>query len=209
MNLQFTDIEFRGMTFNPIKVPEGVSVFVIYPELKKYSIFKKSSGPGLDNNLVMLYIICMYDKATPYRGKFTDVLKRKIEIAHDVGFKMNEKGIFDDPVENMLKGLNKVVNKKIVEFVRIQRSFKYTYLVAIEASYYNVMLEVKEGATKRIPDLRNIQEELEETMAELLVEDNNPYLKDAVLRYMEEDRLQLRPEDIALKLANNEQPVSD
>jgi hypothetical protein len=71
------------------------------------------------------------------------------------------------------------------------------------------MLEVIGGATKRIPDLRSIQEELENTMAELLTEDDNPYIRDAVLRYMEEERLQLRPEDIALKLANNEQPVTD
>lgn len=194
--------------FNPAKVPEGESVLEVFKELKKYKIFKKSPGPELDNNLVLLYIMCMYDKSTPYRGKYTDVLKRKIEIAHDVGFQMDEKGIFADPVEDMLKGNNKIVNDKVVEFVRIHRSFKYTYLVTIEASYYNVMLEVMEGATKRIPDLRGIQEELEETMAQLLTEDDNPYIRDAVLRYIEEDRLQLRPEDIAIKLANNEQPVS-
>lgn len=209
MNWQFTDIEFRGMMFNPTKVPEGASVFSIYPELKQHKIFKKSAGPEINNDLVMMYIMAMYDKATPYRGKYSDVLKRKIEIAHDVGFTMDEKGAFEDPIENMLKGLNSIINKKIVEFVRMQRSFKYTYLVTIETSYYNVMLEVMEGATKRIPDLRSIQEELEETMSQLLVEDNNPYLKDAVLRYMEEERLELRPEDIALKSANNEQPISD
>ena len=208
MNWQFTDIEYRGMMYNPSKVPEETSIFKIFPELKKYSDFRKSPGPELDNDLVMLYIFCMYDKSTPYRGKYTDVLKRKIEIAHDVGFPMDEKGVFAEPVEDMLKGNNKIVNRKIVEFVRIHRSFKYTYLVTIEASYYNVMLEVMEGATKRIPDLRNIQEELEDTMVDLLNEDDNPYIRDAVLRYMEEERLHLRPEDIAVKLANNEQPVS-
>ena len=209
MNWQFTDIEYRGMMFNPAKVPEKTSVFKIFPELKKYSDFKKSPGPELNNDLVMLYIMCMYDKSTPYRGKYTDVLKRKIEIAHDVGFAMDEKGIFTEPVEDMLKGTNKVVNRKVVEFIRIHRSFKYTYLVTIETSYYNVMLEVMEGATKRIPDLKGIQEELEETMVELMNEDDNPYIRDAVLRYMEEDRLQLRPEDIAIKLSNDEQPITD
>jgi len=209
MNWQFNNLEFRGMRFNPSKVPEGESVFKIFPDLKKFSAFKKSPGEGIDNNLVLLYIFCMYDKSTPYRGKYTDVLKRKIEIAHDVGFTLDEKGNFEDPVEDMLKGNNKIVNRKIVEFVRIHRSFKYTYLVTIEASYYNVMLEVMEGATKRIPDLRSIQEELENTMADLLTEDDNPYIRDAVLRYMEEERLQLRPEDIALKLAAGEQPISD
>jgi hypothetical protein len=209
MSYQFTNIEFRGMLYNPTKVPEGESVFKIFPDLKTFPIFKKSPGPDLDNDLCMLYIMAMYDKSTPYRGKFTDVLKRKIEIARDVGFVLNEKGNFENPVEDMLKGKNTIINKKIVEFVRIHRSFKYTYLVTIESSYYNVMLDVIEGNTKRISDLRSIQEELENTMAELLNEDDNPYMKDAVLRYMEEERLELRPEDIAIKLANNEQPISD
>jgi len=209
MNWQFTNIEFRGMMFNPSKVPEGESVLKIFPSLKQHQPFKRSPGPELNNDLVMLFIFCMYDKSTPYRSKFTDVLKRKIEIAHDVGFKVDDHGNFEDPVEDFMKGKNEVVNRKIVEFVRIHRSFKYAYLVTIETSYYNLMLDVMGGATKRIPDLRDIQEELENTMAELLTEDDNPYIRDAVLRYMEEERLQLRPEDIALKLAADEQPVTD
>lgn len=208
MNWQFTDIEFRGMMFNPSKVPEGESVMKIFPALKAHQPFKKSPGKELDNNLVMMFIFCMYDKSTPYRSKFPDVLKRKIEIAHDVGFKVDDKGVFEDPVEDFMKGNNEIVNRKVVEFVRIHRSFKYSYLVTIEASYYNLMLDVMGGATKRIPDLRSIQEELENTMAELLTEDDNPYIRDAVLRYMEEERLQLRPEDIALKLSAGEQPVT-
>jgi hypothetical protein len=197
------------MMFNPTKVPEGVSIFKIYPELSKYPTFKKSPGKEMDNDLVMLYVICMYDKSTPYRAKYPDVLKRKIEIAHDVGFEMSDKGIFSDPIEDMLRGNNSVVNNKIVEFVRLLRSHKYSYLVTIEASYYNVMLQVMEGETKRIADLRSMQQELEDTMVDLLNEDDNPFIKDAVLRYMEEERLALRPEDVAIKLANNEQPFTD
>jgi hypothetical protein len=71
------------------------------------------------------------------------------------------------------------------------------------------MLQVMEGETKRIADLRSMQQELEDTMVDLLNEDDNPFIKDAVLRYMEEERLALRPEDVAIKLANNEQPFTD
>ncbi|MBE3086023.1 MAG: hypothetical protein IMZ64_07385 [Bacteroidetes bacterium] len=197
---QFTNIEFKGMMFNPAKVPDGDSIFKVYPDLKKYPIFKKSPGVGLDNDLVMLYIMCMYDKSTPYRGKFEDILKRKMEVAHDIGFPLDETGTFAEPVEEMMKGKNPLINMKIVEFVRLHRSFKYTFLVTIESSYYNVMLEVLDGSTKRIADLKGIQEELEETMIQILHDDDNPYLRDAVLRYMEEDRLHLRPEDVAVRL---------
>ncbi len=208
MNSQFTNIEFQGMMFNPTKVTDRGSVFRAYKSLGKHRVFKRPNGYDLDNEMVMKYIMCMYDKNTPYRQKYPDVLKRKIEIAHDIGFPINDTGIFDDPVEDFLKGNNKVINRKIVEFVRIHRNFKYSFLVGIENSYYNIMLEVMDGATKRIADLRSIQEELENTMVELMNEDNNPHIRDAVLRYMAEERLQLRPEDIAMKIANGEDGIT-
>lgn len=208
MNSQFTNIEFAGMMYNPTKISDRASVFRAFKDLAKHRLFKKPNGYNLDNEKVMRYIMCMYDKNTPYRHKYPDVLKRKIEIAHDVGFPINDSGIFNDPVEDFLKGKNKVINRKIVEFVRIHRNFKYSFLVGIENSYYNVMLEVMDGATKRISDLREIQEELENTMVELMNDDNNPHIRDAVLRYMEEERLALRPEDIALKIANGEEPIT-
>lgn len=209
MNWQFINKEFSGMMFNPTKVSDGVSIFKTFPELSKYKVFKKNPGEALDNDKVMLFIFCMYDKSTPYRPKHIDILKRKIEIAHDIGFPVSDTGNFEDPVEDMLRGKNNVVNEKIVEFVRLQRSFKYSYLVAIESSYYNVMIDVISGATKRIQELRSIQEELEDTMIQILNEDDNPFIKDAVLKYIEDERLELRPEDIALKLSKNEPPIAD
>jgi len=154
------------------------------------------------------YIFCMYDKNSPYRKKFSDVLKRKIEIAHDVGFQDIGGGIFESPIEDFLKGKNRVVNSKIVEYVRMHRNFKYAFLVSIEASYYNIMVDIMGGATKQIGDARSIQTELEDTLMEILNQDNNPYLKDEILRYMEDERLQLRPEDIAKKLQSGEAPIS-
>ncbi|WP_324362415.1 hypothetical protein [Acetivibrio sp.] len=195
------------MMFPPTKVPEDGDVFKVFPELKKNKEFVKSPGPGLDNNKVMLWIMCMYDKNTPYRVKYKDVLKRKIEIAHDVGFEMENTGVFIPPVEEMLKGMNEKVNRKIVEFIRMQRSFKYAFFVGIENSYYNILLEVISGNTKRLNELKAINEELEETLINLLNDDNNPYLKDTILRYIEEERLALRPEDIALKRAKGEDPI--
>ena len=107
-----------------------------------------------------------------------------------------------------MKCKNPIVNAKIVEFVRIHRSFKYSYLVAIENSYYTIILEVMSGITKRTSELKGIQEDLENTLIEMLNEDNNPYIKEAVLRYMEDERLMLNPESIALKLLNGEHPIT-
>lgn len=196
------------MMYNPLRIPGGESVLRFYKDLAKIRAFKLDPGEGIDNNKLMQYIFCMYDKNSPYRKKYSDALKRKIEIAHDVEFQEEGGGIFVSPVEDLLKGKNRIVNQKIVEYVRLHRNFKYAFLVSIEASYYTMMVEVMGGSVKQVSDMKGIQLELEDTMLDILNQDNNPYLKEEILRYMEDERLQLRPEDIAKKLQAGETPIS-
>lgn len=196
------------MMYNPIRVQPGEGVFKVYKDLVKHRPFKLDPGEGIDNNKLMQYIFCMYDKNSPYRKKFPDILKRKVEVSHDVEFDEVEGGIFTAPIEDLLRGRNRVVNMKIVEYVRMHRNFKYAFLVSIESSYYNIMVDIMGGATKQIGDARSIQTELEDTLIEIMNQDNNPTLRDELLRYMEDERLQLRPEDIAKKMQNGESPLS-
>lgn len=208
MNLSFHSKEFSGMMYPPDRIPEGSSVLKYYKDLTKIKEFKLDPGPGIDNDKVMLYILCMYDKASPYRKKYPDVLKRKIEVAHDVGFKNIEGGNFEPPIEDFLRGKNRIINRKIVAFVRLHRNYKFSYLVTIDESYYTIMIDILGGETKKIASAKEIQGELEETLLEILNQDNNPYLRDEILRYMESERLELRPEDIAKKLQEGKSPIS-
>jgi len=59
------------------------------------------------------------------------------------------------------------------------------------------MLEIMTGEMKNVGKMKQTQEELEQIMLELTAEDNNPELRDTLLRYVETARLNLRPEDIA------------
>ncbi len=195
------------MLFNPLKVPDGENVLKYYKELNKYKEFKADAGEGIDNNKLMQYIMLVYDINSPYREKYSDIVKRKIEAAHDVEFEVEEGGSFASPVEDFLKGNNEKVNRKIVAFCRLHRNFKYSFLVTIESSYYNVMLEILNGETKKISEARTIQQELEETLLDMLNGDKDANLKDELLKYMEDERLGLRPEDIAQKLQDKQQPV--
>lgn len=208
MKTQFSDKEFQSMLFNPIRVPDGESVLKVYKDLTKIRAFKLDPGEGIDNNKLLKWIFCVYDKQSPYRKKFTDILKRKVEAAHDTGFEDTGGGVFTDPVEDFLKGRNRVVNMKIVEFVRLHRSYKFSYQITVEAAYYNLMLEILGGDTKNITKARELKDELEDNLIELLNQDTNSLLKDEILRYMENERLQLRPEDIAKKLQEGEAPIS-
>lgn len=188
------------MLYNPEKIPDGVSPLTYYKELNKVKEFKLVSAPGsnLDEGKVMLYILLMYDKESPYRKKFPDdAIKRKIAIAHDIGWKTENGGEFDIDVNDILRGKNKIVNQKIIQYIRLHRSYAYSFQVSVEASYAHLMLEVQNGNTKNLDKLKELRDELEKNLLEMLNQDGNAILKDDMLKHFEEERIGLRPEDYA------------
>lgn len=208
MILQFHQKQYSQMRFDPTRVPEGSDILKFYKDLGRIKEFKASPGEGIDNTKVMQYILLMYDFHSPYRLKYSDVLKRKIEVAHDCEFRTEQNGMFEPAVEDFLKGKNRIVNQKIIQYVILHRSYKYSYQISVEAAYFNLMLEIQAGETKSITKLGELRDELESNLMELLNQDSNFYLRDEILRYIEDERLQLRPEDIAKKMQGGESPIS-
>lgn len=201
MTGQFHPKEYAQMRFDPTRVPDGADILKFYKDLAKIKEFRLNPGDGLDNTKIMQYIMCLYDYHSPYRKKYTDILKRKLEVANDCEFKIQEDGTFESVVEDFLRGKNKVVNQKVIQYVILHRSYKFSYQISVETAFLNLMLEIQGGETdtKSITKLGELRDELEANLMELLNQDTNPYLKDEMLRYIEDDRLALRPEDYAKK----------
>jgi len=192
----FSDKEFAGMMFNVLDVIGARKITSAFPKLGKVREFTRPLSK-LNKNKVIKYIMFLYDKNSPFRVKFSDVLQRKVEAAKGAGWPLVEGGIFEDEVERMLRGHNTFINEMIVAFIRLHRNFKYSYLIGLEESFYRMMLEIMAGEMKNVGKMKQTQEELENIMLELTAEDNNPELRDTLLRYVETARLNLRPEDIA------------
>lgn len=192
----FSEKEFERMMFNPMEVPPQKHITNHFHKLRKITEFNRQLGP-IQKNKVIRYIMFLYDKNSPFRTKFQDILKRKVEAAKGAGWETVEGGVFERAVEEILRGHNPLVNDMAVAFIRLHRNFKYSYLVSLEESFYRMMLEIMSGTTSNVDKMKNTQAELEDTMIELTAEDNNPALKDNLLRYVEKERLNLRPEDIA------------
>ncbi len=184
------------MMFNVLEVPPQKHIVNHFAKLKKVTEFKKPLAK-LNKNKVIRYIMFLYDKNSPFRVKFQDVLKRKVEAAKGAGWDTGEGGVFEKDVEELLRGHNPFVNEMAVAFIRLHRNFKYSYLVGLEESFYRMLLEIMTGDMANVSKMKSTQAELEEIMLELTLEDNNPELRDTLLRYVEQARLNLRPEDIA------------
>ena len=193
----FADSEFSRMMFNVNQVPHNRSIPNAFPALKKVQEFRRNPHLRLEKNRVLRYIILMYDKNSPFRKRFPDISRRKIEAAKYAGYKLEEGGLFPEHVEDMLMGRIENANKMLVAYVRLHRNIKFSYLVSMEESFYHLMEQVTGGDMKNLAQIRSIKEEIEETLADILSEDNTPLIKESVLKYVEDRRLNLRPEDIA------------
>lgn len=192
----FAENEFKNMMFDVSVVQPPKHVITSYPRLRKIKEFK-TKFTKLSKDKVIRYIMLLYDKNSPFRIKFNDVLIRKVEVAKGAGWEIEDHGLFNDEVERLLRGENKHVNRMIIAFVRLHRNFKYSYLIALEETFYRFLLETITGEIKNMAQMKSTQGELEELITELLNQDKNPYIREELLRYVEEARLNLRPEDIA------------
>lgn len=199
----FAENEFKDMMFNVALVPPQKFVTNAYPKLRKISEFKLKPS-NIHKDKVIRYIMFLYDSKSPFRVKFNDVLQRKVEVAKGAGWEPNQDGLFDNEVEGLLRGDNKIANQMAVAFIRLHRNFKYSYLIALEETFYRYLNETLMGNMTNVSKMKSTQAELEEIITELTNEDTNPHLRNELLRYVEEARLNLRPEDIA-RMAKKQQ----
>ena len=194
----FTERDFNKLIVNVRSVSKERSLLRAFPELAKHSEFKVQFEK-LNKDKVIRYVIYMYDRNTPFRKKYPDILKRKLEAAKEAGFKISDEGLFEDEVEVLLRGENSKVNNMVCAYTRIYKNFKYSFFVTMEEIFYSLMRTIIDGELKNIGELKKTQKELDETMNDLLNDDKNPFLIEKFLRYVEKQRLSLRPEDFARK----------
>ena len=192
----FAESEFKDMMFNVASVSSQKYVTNAYPKLRKIAEFKLPLN-NIHKDKVIRYIMFLYDAKSPFRVKFNDILQRKVEVAKGAGWETDTGGLFDDNVESLLRGDNKNANQMAVAFIRLHRNFKYSYLIALEETFYRYLNETLMGNMTNVTKMKSTQAELEEIITELTNEDTNPSLRNELLRYVEESRLNLRPEDIA------------
>lgn len=199
---EFSASDFNGLTVNVYQAPKGRDLLKVFPELKLHKSFTKLMTDGLNKNDVIRYVIYVYDKESPYRKKYKDISRRKIYCALEAGFQLNENKEFDNVVEAMMDGRDERVNDMIVEYVKMHYDVKYSYVVMMEAIYYNNLKKAvsDDGKMGKITELTAVQSELEKAQKELLAQDNNRGLMKSLYGKIDNDRLDLSPEDIARKI---------
>jgi hypothetical protein len=209
MELDFDNFSWTSMfadTYNmkPKQDPRVVfkNVFNFkeyYEELKEVDVVK-----------FLRFIPMAYDKNSPLRSHFTETVRLKIKAADLAGFVRQDDGRFLSNVENVLNGGNEIANRMIIRYVVQHKNSLYTRFVMYQELYENEMNKLRSGekGAAKISEFDTLGDKLDEIRQELFSQDNNIKLQNDFHQFYFEDKLLLRPEDIAEKLRKGEPAVA-
>lgn len=192
--MELTDKDKTQLPFYPSVASDYLEK---YPQLKKVQEFVKYKG-NYPFTKIFTYVILYYSKNTPLM-QIADHNDRK-----RVAAEMSDFSLKTDKYIDAIMARDKEVNKVIMAYLRMQKSFAWSKLCGFIDSFYHQLARLQAGETDQektkdlLSNISKTEEEIEKTLAVFLNGDPNPSIRDVVLTRVEEDRvLSLRPEEQA------------
>jgi len=201
------DLDFNGLRYNYAKVNQPI--LEAFPDLQKLNGIDKLGVKynGVDREAILRYMLLMYDSGSPVNEP--DLMGRKSMCAIEAKIPQDRHGKFSPAMEKMIMMEDPVFNDIVISFVNSFHSATYSKLVAYKQHYDTLLRSMMTGVNMKLVKLDDI-DMLEQSINEMqsrLLRDNSPNLVEALYEKIATDQLLLRPEDIAEKLENGEEPV--
>lgn len=209
---ELRDFDYTNYRIDPLLPDrEIISRMSIFPE------FKVKLSPQLDKAKVIRYISLMYDMASEMGQVFPDLFKRKLEVAKMVNFKIKNiegRAQFEPEVSEMLIGHNNFVNSMIMRYVRLFPDPDYATYVSYQSMLMQqISASMKATDAKDVKEIRNniagLSKEVSELSERIFRGDTSRDLVKKLYSSMDEEKLGLRPEDIAKALKDGNLNIGD
>lgn len=196
-------LDFSNMLCNVMALAPKQNPLEEFDFLKKH---KEFHVPTLQLNKIktLKYLCLVYDRGSPLHDAYKDLWRRKMIAAELAQFVKEPGGRYKEVVEDMMKCNNKVVNAMIMRYLTGMYSGIYQRYALMCEMHARTSEKMLAGEAK-IDDFNKVCDALEKAEHDLLSGDN--LLIPDLTRYYFEDKLELRPEDIALRLSNGDEPV--
>lgn len=155
------------------------------------------------------YIIAYYNPKSPVRFE-PDLIARKKAAAQVAGWKAKEFGRYPSHVDDILMAKNEAVNQLIIDYCYLVGGVDFTILAVYEQGMYNELINLIGRAFTKdtVKKIKEITDEINEIKEKILANDTfSKELSKALYAKTESIRIELRPEDIARKIKDGEEPV--
>jgi hypothetical protein len=181
-----------GMKFDPLEIEE-------FKKHKEY--YAKTQVPI---HKVIRYIVLCYDKNSPLVLNIPDINKRKVKACEISTINIRKASKDSEYAIKMINGDIPEVNAMIIRYVRGFYSELYSQYVAVQEAYYKELFRLQNGDVKNMTLLNGIEERLTSLKDKMFAQDHSKTLAKDFNKYIDEEELMLRPEDIAEMLAKDE-----
>lgn len=179
-----------------------------FVDVFRFQEYWPESFPHLDLFKTLRYIVMVYDAKSPIHSVFNDLYKIKVNAAELAGFIKQEDGRFLSNVEEMMSCKDPVVNKMIIRYVVSNKSGLYSKFILYQELHFVEMTKLLSGEKgTKIGEFDLLSDKLDEVRQELFRKDKSIGLQDDFMKFYIEDKLMLKPEDIAKKLKEGKEPV--
>ena len=207
MELDFDNLSWDKMLADTYNMKPKQDPRVLYESVFSFREYYEDLQ-DVDIKKFLRFIPMCYDKNSPLVPHYTEINKRKIKAADLAGFVRQDDGRFLSNVESVLAGENKIANMMIIRYITQHKNSLYTKYIVYQELYENLIEKLRSGTGgSKISEFDQLADKLDEIRQELLSQDNNQKLHKDFAQFYFEDKLLLRPEDIAEKLRKGERPV--
>ena len=160
-----------------------------------------------EKDQVVRYICYMYDINSPLLQ--VTVMERKAHAVKLSGFNLNDKKEVDDKIMGMIQGNNQQVNRMIIRYCMLFNSIKYTKLVALVEAYEKLMTKFLSGEfdSSVLKSIDTLEVKITSLSKDIFSGDDTEQLARSIYLLVDEDRLELSAELVALRILEGKNSV--
>lgn len=205
---QFTDRDFKDLMVPIHKLPDQTDPLKYFDKLKRLKSFRKKIQ-SINKLKIIKYIIYLYDQNSPFNKHIIEPTERMFAAAEYSGFKVDKDKDLSEELKEMFLGKNELVNKMIVDYLRIHKTSKWALVKANEKMFYDELSRILKGEKESSIGINNLDRKLQTSIEELTNRNNNILLQEEVMDSIAQEALQLTPEIIANRLEKGEAPITE
>ena len=154
---------------------------------------------GLDNEVVMRYIIMMYALGSSYIDSYPKIGKRKTRIMETLNILPNKENKYEKNVSDMLANKNQLILRKIAAFLTLQCSSDWAIMLKSQEDLEEILsMKLPDDPNKQLARQKAIEEirrQIEECKKRILDSDKSALLEKEVSEFVAYSTLGLRPEE--------------
>lgn len=165
---------------------------------------------GLDNEVVMRYIIMMYALGSSYIDSYPKIGKRKTRIMETLNILPNKENKYEKNVSDMLANKNQLILRKIAAFLTLQCSSDWAIMLKSQEDLEEILsMKLPEDASKQLARQKAIEEirkMIEDCKKRMLEHDKSKLLEQEVSEFVAYSTLGLRAEERAMNGYKEDKP---